>query len=55
MNKTRFTTIYNRKKHLNKKGTALIQIECYLNGSHKYFTTKIYIEPKFWNKRSRTI
>jgi integrase len=55
MNKTKFNTVYNRKKQLNKKGKALIQIECYLNGKHKYFSTNIYIEPKYWNKKTNSI
>lgn len=55
MNKTRYTAVYNRKKQLNKQGKALIQIECYLNGRNKYFSTNIYIEPKDWNNKNRII
>lgn len=55
MNKTRYTAIYNRKNQLNKQGKALIQIECYLNGRNKYFSTQIYIEPNYWNNKTRTI
>lgn len=55
MNKTKFTPIYNRKNALNKDGKALIQIECYLNGKRKYFSTNIYIEPKYWNGKTHTI
>lgn len=55
MNKTRYTAVYNRKKQLNKQGKALIQIECYLNGKNKYFSTQIYIEPNYWNNKTRTI
>lgn len=55
MNKTKFTPIYNRKNVLNKDGKALIQIECYLNGKRKYFSTNIYIEPKYWNGKTHTI
>lgn len=55
MNKTRYTAVFNRKKHLNKQGKALLQIECYLNGRNKYFSTNIYIEPKDWNNKTRTI
>ncbi|QYS88038.1 site-specific integrase [Flavobacterium davisii] len=55
MNKTKFNTVFNRKNKLNKDGKALIQIECYLNGKHKYFSTNIYIEPKDWNNKTRTI
>ncbi len=55
MNKTKFNTVFNRKNTLNKEGKALIQIECYLNGKHKYFSTNIYVEPKDWNAKNRTI
>ena len=55
MQKTKFNTVYNRKNKLNKEGKALIQIECYLNGKHKYFSTNIYIEPNQWNNKTKTI
>ncbi|MBF7093584.1 site-specific integrase [Flavobacterium sp. ALJ2] len=55
MNKARYTAIFNRKNQLNKQGKALIQLECYLNGKKKYFSTAIYIEPKDWNNKTRTI
>lgn len=55
MNKTRFTPVYNRKNQLNTQGKALIQIECYLNGRNKYFSTQIYIEPTHWNNKTRSI
>jgi integrase len=55
MNKTRYTVIFNRKKQLNKQGKALLQIECYLNGRKKYFSTNIYLDPKDWNNKTRTI
>jgi len=55
MNKTRYTPVFNRKKQLNTQGKALIQIECYLNGKNKYFSTQIYVEPNYWNNKTRTI
>lgn len=55
MNKTRYTAIFNRKNQLNTHGKALVQIECYLNGKNKYFSTQIYIEPNYWNNKTRTI
>lgn len=55
MNKTRYTPVFNRKNQLNTQGKALIQIECYLNGKNKYFSTQIYIEPIYWNYKNRTI
>jgi integrase len=55
MNKTKFNTVFNRKNKLNPQGKGLIQIECYLNGRKKYFSTNIYIEPKDWHYKTRTI
>lgn len=55
MNKTRYTPVFNRKNQLNTQGKALIQIECYLNGRNKYFSTQIYIEPNQWNNKTRSI
>lgn len=55
MYKTRFNAVFNRKKRLNKEGKALIQIECYLNGKNKYFSTSIYIEPKYWNSKTKNL
>lgn len=55
MSKTRYTAVYNRKNQLNTQGLALIQIECYLSGKNKYFSTNIYIEPNSWNNKTRTI
>lgn len=55
MNKTRYTAVYNRKNQLNKQGKALIQIECYLNGKNKYFSTQIYVIPNDWNNKNRLI
>ncbi|HFG0578639.1 site-specific integrase [Flavobacterium psychrophilum] len=55
MQKTKFNTVFNRKNKLNPQGKGLIQIECYLNGRKKYFSTNIYIEPKDWHYKTRTI
>jgi integrase len=55
MKKARYTAVYNRKKQLNKQGKALIQIECYLNGRNKYFSTQIYVEPTYWNSKTKNI
>ncbi len=55
MDKVQFTAVFNRKKSLRPDGTALIQIEAYLNGKKKYFTTKIFITPNQWDKKRREI
>ena len=54
MSQIHFTTVFNRKKKLNKKGEALIQICAYHLGRRKYFSTEIYIKPNQWDlKRTK--
>lgn len=55
MDKVLFNTVFNRKNLLLPNGTALIQIEAYLKGKKKYFTTKLYITPDQWDSKHRTI
>lgn len=55
MDKVKFSVVFNRKKQLNAQGKALIQIECYLKGKRKYFSTGIYIAPNQWNDKTQTI
>lgn len=43
MNKIIYNLVYNRKKCLNKKGMALVQVEAYLGRKKKYFSTKVYM------------
>jgi site-specific recombinase XerD len=43
-----YKVVFNRKKKLNSKGKALIQIEVYLDGNRRYFSTDIYITPQEW-------
>ena len=35
MNKIIYSLVYNRKKSLNKRGVALVQVEAYLNRKKK--------------------
>lgn len=51
MNKIIYSLVYNRKKRLNKKGMALVQVEAYLNRKKKYFSTKVYLKPEQWDPR----
>ena len=46
MEKIIYNLVFNRKKSLNKKGMALVQIEAYLNRKKKYFSTKVYLKPE---------
>ncbi len=49
MDKIRYRLVYNRKKHLNKQGTALVQVEASLNKRKVYFKTNIYLKPENWD------
>ena len=42
MEKISYNLVFNRKKRLNKRGMALVQVEAYLNRKKMYFSTKIY-------------
>lgn len=55
MDKVLYNTVFNRKNKLLKNGTALIQIEAYMRGKKKYFSTNIYITPDQWDKKHRNI
>lgn len=49
MDKIRYRLVYNRKKQLNKQGTALVQVEASLNQRKVYFKTNIYLKPEHWD------
>lgn len=51
MNKIIYNLVYNRKKCLNKKGMALVQVEAYLGRKKKYFSTKAYLKPEQWDNK----
>lgn len=55
MDKVMFHTVYNRKSKLLKNGKALIQVEAYLRGKKKYFSTNIYVKPDQWDNKNRLI
>lgn len=55
MEKIRYRLVYNRKNHLNKQGTALVQVEASLNQRKIYFKTNIYIKPEHWDKRTSQV
>lgn len=50
MDKIKYRLVYNRKKQLNKQGTALVQVECTLNSRKIYIRTNLYLRPEHWNK-----
>ncbi len=49
MNKIRFRLVYNRKKKLNRRGEALIQVEVYQNRKKIYISSGIYVNPHQWD------
>lgn len=55
MNKIIYNLVYNRKKCLNEKGMALVQIEAYLDKKKKYFSTKVYLKPEQWDGKKLII
>ncbi len=55
MEKAVYKAVFNRKDELSSDGTALIQIEAYLNRKRKYFKTSIHVTPEQWDKKHRRI
>lgn len=55
MKKIHYRLVYNRKKKLNRMGTALIQIEAYLEGKKAYYSTGLYVSPSQWDGRRSLI
>lgn len=51
MEKIRYRLVYNRRNHLNKQGTALVQVEASLNQRKVYFKTNVYLRPEHWDKQ----
>lgn len=55
MDKIKYRLVYNRKKQLNKQGTALVQVEASLNQRKIYFKTNIYLRPEHWDRRTSQV
>ena len=55
MGKIRYRLVYNRKKQLNKQGTALVQVEASLNQRKIYFKTNVYLRPEHWDKQTAQV
>ena len=53
--KIRFAFVFNRTGNLNAYGEGLIQIRAYQGGRCRYFTTNVYVAPKFWNERTQRL
>lgn len=55
MDKIIYNLVYNRKKCLNERGMALVQIEAYLDRKKKYFSTKVYLRPEQWDSKKLVV
>lgn len=55
MDKIIYSLVFNRKKALNKKGMALVQVEAYLKRKKKYFSTKVYLSADQWDYKKRMV
>ena len=43
--------VHNRKKKLNKKGTAIVQVEITYKNKRKFLSTGVLVKPPHWNGR----
>lgn len=55
LQKIRYRLVFNRQNMLNKQGTALVQIEAYLNQRKVYFRTNVYLKPECWSKEGAQV
>jgi len=55
LEKIRYRLVYNRQKKLNKQGTALVQVEAYLNQRKIYLKTNVYLKPECWSKEGAQV
>lgn len=55
MEKISYNLVFNRKKRLNKRGMALVQVEAYLNRKKMYFSTQIYLKPEQWDAKRKMV
>ena len=53
--KIKYALVYNRTKRFNRNGTALVQIRAYQEGKSKFFSTDVWIEPEYWDKRNHKV
>ena len=55
MRKIYYRPVFNRKNHLNAQGTALLQVEAYLERRKIYFSSHIYLRPDQWDDKKLLI
>lgn len=51
MDKANFSLVFNRRRRLDKKGKAAIEIYCYHSGRIKYLNTGISVPPGQWDEK----
>lgn len=52
--KVKYRLVFDRKKLLITKGVGLVQIQAYLDGDRKYFSTKLYLKENEWDRKRTT-
>ena len=55
MDKIRYRLVYNRQITLNRQGTALVQVEAYLNQRKIYLKTNVYLKPECWSREGAQV
>ena len=55
LEKIRYRLVFNRQKKLNKQGTALVQVEAYLNQRKIYLKTNVYLKPECWSREGAQV
>ncbi len=52
--KARYSLVFDRKNEILKKGKGLVQIQVYLDGGRRYFSTKLYLTTKEWDFKTNS-
>ena len=52
--KARYSLVFDRKKEILKKGKGLVQIQVYLDGGRRFFSTKHYLTAKEWDIKNNS-
>ena len=52
--KVKYELVFDRKKEIEKKGKGLVQIQAYLDGARRYFSTRLHLTLKEWDDKKNT-
>ena len=55
MDKIVYKLVFDRKRALNSQGMALVQVEAYMDGRKRYFSTHVYLKPEQWDGRRKRV